>query len=235
MYETLARLRLNPADRPSIRTLTQAGGHLRVDLALQFHTAASRRDARFFVMYGQTEATARMAYVPPDQLSAKPGSIGVAIPQGELSLEPLDGDPAANQLIYRGPNVMLGYATGPTDLARGDVQGGVLATGDLGERDADGFFRITGRIARFAKLFGKRVNLATVESEIETNFPVRAAALDGGDRLRIFLESGNSAVSEGVRAHLAGWLGVPPAAIGAESLTHLPMTSSGKKDYKALA
>ncbi len=235
MYETLNRLRIAPTDRRSIRTITQAGGHLRADLALQFHSAASKAGARFFVMYGQTEATARMAYVPPDSLAVKAGSIGIAIPNGELWLRPLEDDPTLQQLFYRGPNVMLGYASCPADLSRGDDQAGILATGDLGERDDDGFFRITGRLARFAKLFGKRVNLATIEREVESLLSQRAAAVDGGDRIRVFLEGGGEAASHTVRAHLSTLLGVPPVAIETAALAHLPMTSSGKKDYRALA
>jgi acyl-CoA synthetase (AMP-forming)/AMP-acid ligase II len=235
MYETLNRLKMAPTDRRSIRTMTQAGGHLRTELALQFHAAATKAGARFYVMYGQTEATARMAYVPPESLAEKAGTIGIAIPGGELWLEPLEDDSKMQQLFFRGPNVMLGYASCPADLSRGDDQRGVLATGDLGERDDDGFFRITGRLARFAKLFGKRVNLATIESDVENLVERRAAALDGGDRIRVFVEGGGDEASHVVRAYLSAMLGVPPVAIETASLPHLPMTSSGKKDYRALA
>lgn len=234
MYETLHRLRLLPTDRPTLRTLTQAGGHLRIELVRHFHEAATLKNARMFVMYGQTEATARISYVPPERLAEKTGTIGVAIPNGELWLAPVEGDDLVQQLHYRGPNVMLGYATGPADLARGDDQGGVLATGDLGERDADGYIRITGRLARFAKLFGKRINLASLEGEIEKAFPIRAAALDGGEHLKIFLEGGDAGIAAKVRGHLAGLLGVPPLALKVDLLAQLPLTASGKKDYKAL-
>jgi acyl-CoA synthetase (AMP-forming)/AMP-acid ligase II len=235
MYEMLNRLRIAPTDHASIRTVTQAGGHLRNDLTLQFHSAAGAAGARFFVMYGQTEATARISYVPPERLSAKVGSIGIAIPGGRLWLEALEGEASARQIHYSGPNVMLGYASGPADLSLGDEMGGKLATGDLGEVDEDGFFRVTGRLARFAKLFGKRVSLNAIEGEIERLVDVRSAALDGGDRLRIYLEGASAAASEKVKAHLAALLGVPVVAIGTASLAQLPMTSSGKKDYKALA
>jgi acyl-CoA synthetase (AMP-forming)/AMP-acid ligase II len=235
MYETLARLGINPAEGRSVRTLTQAGGHLKVDLVRRFHHAAEGAGARMFVMYGQTEATARISYVPPERLAEKAGSIGIAIPSGQLSLRPVDGDPATSQIWYSGPNVMLGYATCPGDLALGDDLGGVLATGDLGERDGDGFFRITGRLSRFAKLFGKRVNLAMVESEVEVRFPVRAAAVDAGDRIRVFVERGDAATTGSVRSHVASFLGVPPVTIVTEAIELLPMTASGKKDYKALA
>jgi long-chain acyl-CoA synthetase len=236
MYETLHRLRLMPTDRATtLRTLTQAGGHLRADLVRHFHEGAARKNARLFVMYGQTEATARIAYVPPERLAEKIGTIGVAIPSGELRLEPVDGQTSLHQLHYRGPNVMLGYATTPADLARGDDQRGELATGDLGEVDADGYIRITGRLARFAKLFGKRINLASVEAETEKMFSVRTAVLDGGDQLRVFLEDSAADTVARVRAHLADLLGVPPLAIKADLLAQLPLTASGKKDYKALA
>ncbi len=235
MYETLHRLRLMPTERAPLRTLTQAGGHLRVELVKHFQEGAAQRGARLFVMYGQTEATARMAYVPPERLTEKIGSIGVAIPGGELRLAPVDGQPELRQVHYRGANVMLGYATGPADLAQGDDQHGELATGDLGECDADGYIRLTGRLARFAKLFGKRINLASLEAEVEKAFSVRAAAVDGGDQLKIFLEDATAETAPRVRAHLAAWLGVPPLAIKAELLAQLPLTASGKKNYKALA
>jgi acyl-CoA synthetase (AMP-forming)/AMP-acid ligase II len=223
MYETLHRLRMSPLSTPSVRTLTQAGGRLRVDIAREVHEAAARRSARLFLMYGQTEATARMSYVPPSLLPAKADSIGVPIPGGRLWLEAVEGDPLLTELHYSGPNVMLGYASAPADLALGD---------DLAEQDSDGVFRITGRIARFAKLFGRRVDLAGVEAEVERVFFVRAAALDAGDHLRIFLEGGEDSA---IRSHLADLLGVPPVAVRVESVAQLPLTPTGKKDYKALA
>ncbi len=234
MYETLQRLRISPAERGSLRTLTQAGGHLRPEVVHHFHAASAKIGARFFVMYGQTEATARIAYVPPERLAEKLGTIGIAIPGGELALQPVDGEGEHQQLVYRGPNVMMGYASGPADLARGDEMHGVLPTGDLASVDSDGYFRLIGRLARFAKLFGKRINLASVESEVEARHMIRAMAIDGGDKLKVFLEtSAPNALTE-VRAHVSAWLGVPPVAVQVHALAQLPMTANGKKDYKAL-
>ncbi|HWA10168.1 MAG TPA: AMP-binding protein [Opitutaceae bacterium] len=235
MYETLHRLRWTPAKHPSVRTLTQAGGALRPELARHFQQEVARSGGRFFAMYGQTEATARMAYLPPERLAEKAGSIGQAIPGGELWTEPVPGEPGLAQLFFRGANVMLGYATSPADLARGDDLKGVLATGDLAEKDADGFFRITGRLARFAKLFGKRVDLGGIEAEVEGGFPVTAAARDGGDRIEVFVESaGGPADAEAIRARLVGLLGVPVPAVRIVPVERLPLTASGKKDYKRL-
>jgi len=234
MYETLQRLRVNPFRRPGLRTLTQAGGHLRPELVGHFHKFAAEAGGRMFVMYGQTEATARISYVPAERLAEKAGSIGVPIPDGELWLESVDDESGVKQLFYRGRNVMMGYATCPTDLAKGDELRGVLATGDLAECDADGFFRLNGRLSRQAKLFGKRINLASVENEVEKQFSLRTVAIESGESLKIFLEAASEADADRVRLHLASLLGVPPVALRPITIDHLPLTASGKKDYKAL-
>ena len=91
MYETLHRLRFDPARHPTLRTYTQAGGALRRDLIAHFHARVTEAGARLVVMYGQTEATARISYVPPERLGEKIGSIGMPIPGGRLRLEPLEG------------------------------------------------------------------------------------------------------------------------------------------------
>ena len=150
------------------------------------------RGGRFFVMYGQTEATARIAYVPPDRLSEKLGSAGIAIPGGRLSIEPagagtMDG-PVTGEVVYEGPNVMLGYATGSGDLALGDELGGVLRTGDIGYLDEDGFLFLVGRSKRIAKVFGLRINLDEVEAAMREHGP-------GGGRRRSGRRSGRSARS----------------------------------------
>jgi acyl-CoA synthetase (AMP-forming)/AMP-acid ligase II len=235
MYETLHRLRFDPARHPGLRTYTQAGGGLRRELIAHFHERATKAGARFVVMYGQTEATARISYVPPERLGEKIGSIGIAIPGGRLRLQPLEhGGDLAAELVYEGDNVMLGYAEQPRDLALGDVQCGVLRTGDLATVDADGFFTLAGRLKRFAKLFGRRVSLEDVERELESAFPIRAMALDGGERLEIRFVSEDAVPDDAVVTHLARFLTVPPGAIRVERLAELPLTASGKKDYRAV-
>lgn len=234
MYETLHRLRWDPGAHRSLRALTQAGGALRPERIEHFLARTTAAGQRLFIMYGQTEATARMSYVPPAELPRKIGSIGVAIPGGALRLEPTGDPPLGSELVYQGPNVMLGYAEGPDDLALGDVQHGVLRTGDLGSVDADGYFRVTGRLKRFAKLFGKRVSLEDVEREVESQFPVQAAALDGGDRIVLCCEGAGDADLSAIEEHVARMLSVPPPAVTARSLPALPRTASGKKDYRAL-
>jgi len=235
MYETLHRLRFDPGRHPTIRTFTQAGGALRKDLITHFHAGAVRAGARLVVMYGQTEATARISYVPPPRLGEKIGAIGIAIPAGRLRLEPLEGsEGSAAEMVYEGPNVMLGYADSPGDLALGDVHRGVLRTGDLGTVDDEGFFTVVGRLKRFAKLFGRRVSLEDVERELETAFPVRVIATDAGERLSLHVATDGAVRDDELVAHLAGFLSVPPVAILVRRLTELPLTATGKKNYKAV-
>jgi acyl-CoA synthetase (AMP-forming)/AMP-acid ligase II len=235
MYETLHRLRFDPAQHPSIRTYTQAGGALRRDLIAHFHDRASRAGARLVVMYGQTEATARISYVPPERLADKIGSIGIPIPGGRLRLEPVDGlETRAQELVYEGENVMMGYAESPADLALGDVQRGVLRTGDLGTVDGDGYFAVAGRLKRFAKLFGRRVSLEDVERELEATFPVRAIVIEGANALVVCAAVDGAFPDREMVTHLARFLSVPPTAIVVRRIPELPLTSAGKKDYKAL-
>jgi acyl-CoA synthetase (AMP-forming)/AMP-acid ligase II len=234
MYETLHRLRFKPAAHPALRTFTQAGGALRRDLIAHFHTTATDAGARLVVMYGQTEATARISYVPPERLGDKIGSIGQPIPGGRLRLEPLEGTgSSAAQLVYEGANVMMGYAEGPADLALGDVQQGLLRTGDLGTVDDDGYFTVVGRLKRFAKLFGRRVSLEDVERELESVFPVHAIATDAGERLGVHVAVDGSVGDDALVAHLARFLAVPPSAIVVRRVAELPLTATGKKDYKS--
>jgi acyl-CoA synthetase (AMP-forming)/AMP-acid ligase II len=235
MYETLKRLRFDPASQPTLRAMTQAGGKLPEPFIEWYAKAARAAGCRFYVMYGQTEATARISYVPPERLPEKIGSIGIAIPRGKMSLAPVEDAGELRELVYEGPNVMMGYADSPAALALGDELGGVLRTGDLARADAEGYFYIVGRLKRFAKLFGKRVNLMDVELALERRYPLRAAAVDSGrDQLILCLECRGEVIEEELAMETAGQLGVPPACIRVRRVAALPMTPSGKKDYAAI-
>jgi long-chain acyl-CoA synthetase len=236
MYETLARLRFDPADQATLSTLTQAGGSLRADLTQQFYDQSLQANCRFFVMYGQTEATARIAYVPPERLAEKMGAIGIPIPDGQLELVPFESENHLQELVYRGDNVMMGYAESPESLAHGDELNGVLHTGDLARMDEDGFFYLVGRVKRITKLFGQRINLQDVETELEMAFPLRIAAIDAGSHLTLYAEATEKSAFNPatLRAYAARYLQVPPKVISVEPVEALPITTSGKKDYKAL-
>ncbi|MEV6371757.1 AMP-binding protein [Micromonospora musae] len=237
-YEMLRRLRFAPARYPRLRTLTQAGGRLHPDLVADFHGRMAEVGGRFFVMYGQTEATARMTVLPADRLPAKLGSVGLPVPGGALSIRTDDGAETTEpdrvgEILYRGPNVMMGYAETAADLARPDELGGVLATGDLGRLDAEGFLFVTGRIKRIAKVFGVRVNLDDVERSLGHHGPVAAVA--GADRLVVVVEGDDDPDRLArIRAEVASTLGTHSSGVQVRGVDALPLTPTGKPDYRVL-
>jgi acyl-CoA synthetase (AMP-forming)/AMP-acid ligase II len=235
MYELLRKLQFHVASQATLKAMTQAGGCLSVSMLSFYQQRAQRNGKAMFVMYGQTEATARIAYLPPERLADKLGAIGQAIPGGRLSLESLDESLDLNELVYHGPNVMLGYATRPSDLALGDTQHGVLRTGDLGRVDEDGFYYMVGRLNRIAKVYGHRVNLADIEDELSGRFACRVAAVERKDRIHVFVENGSGVDLTALRTHLARYVSLRPVAIQAEQIHEFPRTSSGKIDYSALS
>ena len=234
MYESLHRLRFDPQQYPSLRTMTQAGGGLRRDLITAFYQKAQAASVRFFVMYGQTEATARISYVPAERLGDKIGAIGVPIPRGRLSLAPVE-ELEARELVYQGPNVMMGYAEDAESLVKGDELQGMLQTGDLATVDDDGFYSVHGRLRRFAKLYGRRVSLEDVERHLETKYRVLVAAVNRNDSLHIFTEPTNAVSAGDIRLNLAAELNVPPNSIHIETVAKMPFNSNGKKDYQSFA
>lgn len=235
-YQILRRLGLNKVAPASLRTLTQAGGRLSPEMTREFQQLMTAREGRFFVMYGQTEATARIAIVPAERLSDKIGSAGLPVDGGSILI--LDdaaktaGPGEPGEIVYEGSNVMLGYAERPEDLALGDVMRGRLHTGDLGYLDADGFLFITGRASRFAKVFGLRVNLDDIEKLATGRSAV--AAIAGDDRIIVFAEGSPEQSLAELRAALSHKLQVHASAFDVRAIERLPLLTSGKVDYKAL-
>ncbi|MGH9681856.1 MAG: AMP-binding protein, partial [Candidatus Acidiferrales bacterium] len=187
-------------------------------------------------MYGQTEATARIAILPWRSLPEKLGSAGRALPGGSLAVR-VDGvlttEPnQTGELVYTGPNVMMGYATGREDLSLGDLQHGTLETGDSAHFDEDGFVFIEGRMKRDAKVFGLRVNLDEVENLLRAHGPTAVVA--GGENLLIFCEYGTAEDFARYRQDLAAQLRVHHSAFKFHRVDQIPTTPSGKTNYPAL-
>jgi acyl-CoA synthetase (AMP-forming)/AMP-acid ligase II len=236
VYEMLRKLRFERMDLPSLRVLTQAGGKLDLELSRETAAICQRKGIRFFVMYGQVEATARISCLPSEYAVSKAGSIGKAIPGGEMWLEDEGGNvvvesDTAGELVYKGENVTMGYASSCEDLGKGDENGGVLKTGDLAKRDADGFFYIVGRKKRFLKLFGNRVNLDEIERLVD-RLGYSCVCSGEDDHLRIYTtDSENHAA---IRAHVAERTGLHPSGFEVIHLESIPRNEAGKILYSAL-
>ncbi len=227
-FELLASSGFADRDLPSLRFVTQAGGRLAPDAVTRFSQLGRSRGWDLVVMYGQTEATARMAYLPPDLAATRPTAVGIPIPGGSIRLEPVAGlDPTTGELVYSGPNVMMGYAEGPGALARGPELA-ELRTGDLGRRGADGLWEVVGRVDRHAKLFGLRLDLELLERRLA---PPTSLVVHG-DRLHAFATDRRARAS--ARQALPALAGIPASAVVVHHLERLPVTASGKTDHAAL-
>ncbi|MDZ7577442.1 MAG: AMP-binding protein [Candidatus Nanopelagicales bacterium] len=216
-FELLERTGFHDRDLPSIRRLTQAGGRMPPDRVRRFAQSAAWD---LYVMYGQTEATARMAYLPPHLASTSPETVGVPIPGGSVRI-----DPETGELIYSGPNVMLGYAEKPEDLSRGrDIA--ELRTGDLARVNRQGLIEITGRTGRIAKVFGLRIDLTRVEAKLGGAV---ATAVDS--RLVVTAEGNlNPDDLEQLAVRCATTAGIPSCSVTAHSVAELPRLANGKPD-----
>jgi acyl-CoA synthetase (AMP-forming)/AMP-acid ligase II len=219
---------------PSLRYLTQAGGRLAPELVRSFARLGEDRGFELFVMYGQTEATARMGYLPSELAATSAGAIGGPIPGGRFRIDAGDDteapDGSPGELVYEGPNVMLGYAESPADFALGRTVH-ELRTGDLARRREDGLYEIVGRINRFVKVFGLRLDLDQVERLLCAE-GIDARVAGAGERLLVFATSERAARRAQERA--SALTGVPAHVIGSYAVAEFPRTSSGKPDTAAL-
>ncbi|WP_434992068.1 AMP-binding protein [Arthrobacter sp. Ld5] len=229
-FDLLDRVGFADMDLPSLRYMTQAGGRLAPEKVRFWAETGQRRGWDLFVMYGATEATARMAYLPPDLAAEHPGTIGVPIPGGSFRIDPVEGLPHG-ELVYSGPNVMLGYAESPEDFALGrEVH--ELRTGDLARQHPNGLYEVVGRRSRFVKIAGLRVDLGQVERILADLGAVAAVAGSDDGGLVIAVEGEHDG---GMLAKiLAADLGLPRAAVGVHPVESLPRLGTGKIDYPAV-
>lgn len=191
-FEILSKLRFTRMDLPDLKIITQGGGKLNPTLFNEFADYATRTGKKFIATYGQTEGTARMAYLPAEFAQSKVGSIGKAIPEGRLYLVDENGEEITQadtpgEMVYSGPNVTLGYAFSGEDLSKNDERKGVLPTGDIAVTDADGFFYIVGRISRFLKLYGLRIGLDDIEQLILQTFGVETVCTGTDEKMKIYI------------------------------------------------
>lgn len=237
-YEILKKLRFFRMELPTLRYMTQAGGKLLPELHKEYAEYAIANDKRFYVMYGQTEATARMSYLPYKRTLEKYGSMGIAIPGGTFHLIDVDGTDiekadVVGELVYEGPNVTLGYAECQYDLSKGDERNGILVTGDMAKRDEDGYYYIVGRKKRFLKIYGNRVNLDETERMIQSQFDgMECACVGEDDHMQIYVTDKN--MEKDVTEFITNKTGLNWKAFTVHYIEEIPKNESGKKNYQKL-
>jgi acyl-CoA synthetase (AMP-forming)/AMP-acid ligase II len=236
-YQMLKTLRFERMALPALKTLTQAGGKLSQDLARHFYQVAKDSGRKLYLMYGQTEATARMGYLPPEYLPEYADCIGISIPGGTFCLRDLqtraliETDYTQGELCYQGDNVMLGYASDAAALK--DVsQISELTTGDIAERLPNGLYRIKGRLSRFIKVQGKRFALDEIEASLTQAEFGDCIACGQDERLVIaHLPTMNC---EALRTHCLNVFGLHPSLFTLLECSSYPRLNNGKLDYALL-
>src|SRR5690606_27859413 len=233
----LNRVPLDDYDLSALRYLTQAGGAMAPATAQRLREALPQ--AKLYIMYGQTEATARLAWLPPDMIEKKPGAVGIAVAGVELAVRREDGTPAAalevGEVHARGPNVMLGYWRNP-EASHTVLRDGWLKTGDMGYLDDDGYLFLSGRRSDMIKTGAHRVHPKDVEEVLAELAGLDEVAVVGVDddtlgqviKAVIVPRPHHALTDQRIKAHcrerLAGYK-IPKLI---EFVDVLPKTASGK-------
>ncbi|MFI0989055.1 AMP-binding protein [Streptomyces exfoliatus] len=232
-FDLLDRVGFADMELPRLRYVTQAGGRLAPERVAHYAELGQRRGWDLFVMYGQTEATARMAYLPPAMAAEHPTAIGVPVPGGSFRLEPVEeASHGVGELVYTGPNVMLGYAHTPEDLALGRTVD-ALRTGDLARRTEDGLYEIVGRRSRFLKILGLRVDPQQIEALLERH-GLNALCTGDDERVALAVVPLPGWDERRIRRRVADECGLPARAVRVHLLPELPRLATGKPDYQAV-
>lgn len=235
-YEMLEKMGLFKMRLPSLKTMLQAGGKLNAQIVARYVNFATETNREFIVMYGQTEAGPRMSYLPFEKAHEKPSSIGIPIPRGEFRLYDVNEvlitqADVEGELVFIGDSVCMGYAENRADLGKGDENHGVLKTGDVAYRDADGYYYITGRLKRFVKIWGNRYNLDAIEQIVK---PITSNCACVGDDDTIYVYVEDSCYTEKINQIMSKTLKLDKTCYKIRVIEHIPKAPSGKIDYPAL-
>jgi acyl-coenzyme A synthetase/AMP-(fatty) acid ligase/peptidoglycan/LPS O-acetylase OafA/YrhL len=236
-FDLIEQAGIRTAQFDNLRYMTQAGGRLEPARVQQWVERGRAEGWDFYVMYGQTEASPRISYLPPSMALTTPSSIGIPIPAGEMWVEDEHGavlaDGISGELCYRGPNTMMGYAQSDVDLRLGQGSD-VLRTGDVARRLPNGAFEIVGRKSRFVKLFGLRIGLDEVEKRLE-EMGLEAVCVAREEVLYVVQAKDSVATDiDNLDQKLAAWLGLPARSFRIVHLDTLPRQMSGKVDYLSI-
>ncbi|MDP5200389.1 AMP-binding protein [Flavobacterium sp. DG2-3] len=228
-YELLQRFGFFKKDTPTLRYLTHTGGMLNQELANVISNYTDNYNKLFFAQYGQTEASGRMAVLPPNDFKDKGTSIGFTVKNGRFEIDENTGE-----LIYYGPNVSGGYANNIFDLQHYD-ETDKLYTGDLAEKDELGYYHIKGRIKRIMKLFGMRLNLDEVEVLLKNELGGQTfICISVQDKYLGVIHQDETLSRETITQVTKEKLGLHASSIKNYYFDQVPLTVNGKVDYPAL-
>ncbi len=235
-YEVMRRIGFDQMDLPKLYTLAEGGGKLTDKMFKWIATYAKNNGKRFCATFGTSETSARMAFLDPERALEKIGSMGKAIPNGELFLidevKNEDGT-TTGELGYRGPNVTMGYAYCKEDLMKDDEFCGEYHTGDIAKRDSEGFYYIIGRKGRFLKLFGLRVSLDETERILKTQYPNAEFVCTGDDkRMNIFCT--DERLREDIIPFISEKTNLHHSAFKVIIINEIPRNEYGKVKFKEL-
>ena len=236
IFEILKKLNFKKMNLPYLKYITQAGGKLNKKLLSEFIKTSEEKKIKLYVMYGATEATARMSYLNWKFIKKKFGSIGKPLSGGKFYIyddknKIVNKNNIVGELIYEGNNVMLGYAEKVEDLIKENLNKKKLYTGDLAKRDEDGFYYITGRKNRYLKMFGLRINLDEVEQQIK-NYNIDSACLGNDDNLNIFITK--SSKRNFITKFIVQNLGINRSTVSIIIVKKIPRNQNGKILYSEL-
>ena len=236
-YEILNLMRFFRMDLPDLQLLTQGGGKMPKVLNQKFVDYCKSSGKRWIATYGQSEGTARMAWLPAEWAESKMGSIGRAVPNGEMFLIDSEGNTITEpnvqgEMCYRGKNVTMGYARQREDLLLGDERNGFLKTGDLAYQDGDGCFYIVGRMGRFLKLFGMRIGLDECEQIIKAKFPIECACVGSDEKMTVYIT--DEKLSASVKEELVEKTKLVATAFEVKVIPAIPKNEAGKVLYSKL-
>jgi acyl-CoA synthetase (AMP-forming)/AMP-acid ligase II len=237
------RAGLKNHELPALRYLTQAGGPMSPALARELKEALP--NARIFIMYGQTEASARLSYLDPAELLTRTGSIGKAIPGVELTVKNEEGEEVGvgevGEIIARGDNIMKGYWLNPA-LTEEAVREDGLHTGDLARRDEDGYLYIVSRKSDMIKSGAHRISPKEIEEVIMEDGRIHEVAVVGepdpimGETIKalVVAKPGQEVSTRDIGRICARHLPAYKVPKKVEFRENLPKTASGKLKRQAL-
>ena len=237
VFEMLNKLNFFSDINSNLKVLAQAGGKLSNTLHKIISNYAIKTKKKFYVMYGQAEATTRISFLNPSMSSKKIGSIGKPLKKGKMILidknkKEIKVKNKSGNLFYRGPNVCMGYSINKYDLIKGDEWKGLLATGDIAYKDKFGYFYVIGREKRICKIYGKSINLDDIENKLTTFFKYTEFVVISND-INIYILHNNKKrkYENELCRFLKNKIHLNLSLYKFKYLNEIPKKKSGKKDY----